>query len=288
MQKRYLSPFLVAFIMLSNSAKSVDIRDAIKQKLIDIKIKWRGPDNSESVSSRHGYNLRMVVQNLTNNNLKVEVPCGSMFTPKDSTRQNMIITEDILVELAPKRQKIQYANGYCCEAKDGAPDLDEVYLIKAPARDRLIKLARYIRDHKLEGYGVQRAIWCISDKHDLEDINMGDTTSVGLIRYAGELRKIPKPEIEKAIVKSLRNNGKVYEQKIPIEIPINKESLIWIMVQDINNNTVKVVMAKQLVPKGTLRHDVGVSSIDLGAGNFYVRVYSQDGFVGEKKFKLDS
>jgi len=288
MQKRNISSLLVIGLLMYSNTKAVNIRDAIKQKLVDVKIKWHGMENSESVSSRHGYNLRMVLQNLTNSDLKIEVPCGSMFTPKDTSRQNMIITEDIMVDLGPKKQKTEYANGYCCEAHDGAPMIDQVYIIRKPAKESLIKLARFIRDHKIQGYGVQRAIWSVSDKYDIDDINTGDTSSVALIRYVGDLRGIAKADIEKAILRSLKNNGKVYEQQIAIEIPIEKESLVWIMIQDVNNHTVKVVAAKQLAVKGILKRDVGVSSIDLGAGDFFVRVYSKDGFIGEKKFRLDS
>lgn len=278
----------VAYMILCTNAICVNLSDAVKQKKIEAKVCWKGMESMQSVSRRHGTNIKIMLRNLTSGNLNIEIPSGFMFTPLDSSKQNMIITDELIVILEPGKQKINYAHGYCCEATDGAPEENEVYLIKKPAEDKLKKVAQYIGSNNLSGYGVQRAIWCMSNNHDLWGINTGDTTATKkLIKYIAEIKGIPEVDANRAIKKALNNDYKIFEQYIPIEVTLNKETLIWIMVQDINNNTVRYALTKERFDKGVLKSEIGVSSIDLGAGDFYIRVYSEEGFLAEKKFRLD-
>lgn len=286
--KKYIEIFIGVFLLLfCVNTYGVSLREAIKQKIIKLEVRWRSIEGVESVSGMHGTNLRVAIQNISKEKITVEVPCGSMFTPLDSTRQNMIIAEDMKFVIGTGEQSAKYAHGYCCEAHDRSPSENEVYLIKKTAGDKLIKLAEFIRDSTADGYCAQRAIWCVSDNYDLWDINAPDPgLTAALIKFTGKLKGVSQSEVDAAIKRAVRNSGKVFEQYINIQVPVLNDTYIWIMIKDINNNTVKYVALKQWVQKGSYQRDIGVSSIDLGPGIFYVRVYSQNGFIAEKQFSL--
>lgn len=277
----------VFLLLFCPDSYSINIRDALKQKIIKVDVRWKYMENAESASRVHGTNLRVTIQNLSGQSITVEVPCGSLFTASDSADQNMIITEDMKFVLQPNAHSTKYAHGYCCEASDHSPDENEQFLIKKPAPDKLVKLTEFIRDNKIEGYGVQRAVWCITNNYDLWDINVPDSgMTAELIKYTGELKGFSEPDISKAIKKAFKNSGKVFEQMINVEVPVEDDMHIWIMIQGINNNTIRYVAMDQPVTKGTYKREFGVSSLDMGAGTFYVRVYSKKGFMAEKQFTL--
>lgn len=281
---------LTCFIILlcTKAATSVNINQALKQKLIQSEIFWKHRAPEETTSLRHGNNLLVKLTNLSGKNIVVEIPAGFMFTAADSTKQNMLITENMQFDLLPLASESKFTQGYCCEATDGSPDEGDAYKIKKQATAQLQQLAEFISKNNFEGYAVQRAIWCVSNKYDLDDINSEDTSLTHkLIDFTGGLMNCSPHQIAQAHTKSQKqSNG--FEKTITLEIPIKSNTTeVWIVIQNINNNSLQTVMKKQRVEKGILKMTFGVSSIDLGSGNFIIRAYSTDSPVVEKKFKLD-
>jgi hypothetical protein len=287
--KKLINIFLsFALLALCANSYGINIREAIKRKLIKVEVRWKAMENAESISRQHGTNLRLTVKNITNGNIAIEVPAGFLFTPVDSTKQNMIIAEDLVFNTKPGQGSTKYAHGYCCEAHDGPPAENELYAIKKPAGDKLVKLAEFIHKDSLEGYAAQRAIWCITNNYDLWDINTSDSVSTKtLIKHTGELKGYSDREIQAAIKRSLKKCDKVFEKIIDLELAFENDTHVWIMIQGINNNTVRYVAQNEKVSKGTFKKEIGVSSLDFGAGTFYIRVYTKNGFMAEKKFVLD-
>lgn len=283
---------LLIFTATTSNNFGINIREAIKQKKIKVDVRWKSPEGAEQLSSMHGENMQVKIQNISAQNLKIEIPTGFMFTPIDESKQNMIITQDMNYDLKPNEQKTTYTHGYCCEASDGGPSEGEIYAIKKSAMPNLVKLAEFLRDSNFNGYGVQRAIWAISNNKDIWNINMDNQTKTNaLITKVGKIKGLPESEITAAIAKNKKaaenRNGNTFEKYIDIQLDIANETEVWIVIQDINNNTLRYVAQKIKLDVGVFKKGIGVSSIDFGAGTFYVRVYSKKGFMTEKKFTLD-
>jgi hypothetical protein len=60
-------------MLLVFSSYALNIREAIKQKLMKTEIRWKAEKNIESVSSRHGKNLCLAIYNITPGNLNIKV-----------------------------------------------------------------------------------------------------------------------------------------------------------------------------------------------------------------------
>ncbi len=287
--KNYLKFSLVSLgIFFITQLSAMHINTALQQKLVKATAQWNPSSQEENSSLRHGNNLMVTLKNISGKSQEIEIPEGYMFTAQDSSKQNMLITDLLVYTLLPGQSQVKSVYGYCCEANDGSPNTADVYEFKKAAQPNLQSLARFSNENKLEGYGVQRAIWCVSDKRDLSSINTEDSAGLHkLISFTGNLMNYSPAEIEKAYHKAL-NGGKDFEKMIRLEIPVSSdESKIWIVIQNVNNTTLQTVMKKQAVGKGLFVKQFGVSSIDLGKGNFTVRVYSTDRPVQEVEFHLD-
>jgi hypothetical protein len=200
----------------------------------------------------------------------------------------MMIADDMEYNIAPLHKMTKYAHGYCCESHDSGPAENSVSLIKEPASAKLIQLANFARDNKIEGYGLQRAVWCVSNDHPLEEIQADEPENTKkLIEFTGPLKGYSDGEIKKLYALAAKRGGKVYEKMVNINLPVERDTYMWILIQDVNNNTVKTVMTKQVVKKGVFQKNIGLSSLDYGSGTFIVRVYSTDKAVVEKRVKLD-
>jgi hypothetical protein len=280
---------LIFSIGISCFCSAIPFENALKKGWIKEETKWKVKSQEETSSLRHGSNLSITLINLTSNTFTIEIPSGTLFTAVDSSKQNMLLTENLQVDLLPLQSKTSFCNVYCTEAKDGAPNDNDRYETHKPAIHNLQKLANFVNQKKYEGYGVQRAIWCISNSNNLSDISASDTSQLReLIYFTGNLANYKPAEIEKAFYKAA-SGGKEFEKLITLEIPIHTdESEIWIVIQNINNITQQTVMKRQKVGKGLMKKQFGVSSIDLGTGDFVVRVYSTDMPVVAQKFSLKS
>ena len=176
-----MKTFLLRILLLlsiSNYCFSTNIREAINKHWVREETKWKIKATEETSSLRHGSNLSVKLINLTSNTLQIEIPSGTLFTARDSSKQNMLVTHELLVDLLPHQSVTNFCTGYCCEASDGAPSDEDIYTIHKPASEKLISLSEFVNQKEFEGYGVQRAIWCISNSKNLSDISAGDTAQL--------------------------------------------------------------------------------------------------------------
>ena len=268
---------------------ALSLQDALHKKWISVESKWKNKAPEETSSLRHGKNLWLKLNNLSAQTLQIDVPPGTMLTAEDQSKQNMLLTEALQFNLKPKESSSKFCRAYCCEATDAAPADNENYLLKAPANEKLQQLAQFVNQKNFEGYGVQRAIWCLSNKNNLSDINAEDSAQTReLIYFTGNLEGYKPEEILKCYQKTL-NGGKEFERLLALEIPVNSdETEVWIVIENVNNNKLQTVLKKTKPGKGIFKKQFGVSSIDLGYGDFVVRVYSTDRPVSRTSFSLRS
>lgn len=279
---------IILLLVCVTAVQAISLKQALKEKKILLYVKWKTQENEENNSLRHGNNLLISLKNLGNSPLDVEIPAGFLFTAAEDSRQNMLLTMEVDFALMPQQLLVKSAHGYCCEANDKSPLDEDNYLVKQDAGKELNELARYVAAQKLSGYAVQRAIWCVSDKKDLDLIQDEDTSvSRRLIGFTGKLMNTSELEITKALRKAIRGS-KACEKAIKVNLPILAEGeQIWIVIQNINNINLQTVMTKQVVARGYFEKQFGVSSLDLGKGNFVVRIYSTHKPVQSIPFTLD-
>jgi hypothetical protein len=175
--KHFTFSFTLALLFFSTLfVQAVNLHDVLKNKLVREESFWKTKAPEETTSLRHGSNMCLKITSLSNKLLTVQVPAGTLFTASNSAHQDMLLTQEMEINLLPYQSVTRYCSVYCCESSDGAPQDLERYSIQKVAPEKLIKLADFVDEKKYEGYAVQRAIWCISNAHNLSDISSADSS----------------------------------------------------------------------------------------------------------------
>lgn len=263
------------------------LNDALAKNLIKADIKWKSRSKEESVSDRYGKNITVTLKNLSSQHLDIEVPCGYTFKPENDKLQNMLVTELLVFDLKPNESQTRYSHAYCCEAHDGGPSEDEPYKAGKMAKSELVQLANFIKENNYQDYAAQRAIWAVSDKSPLSYIYTDDTTELRkMIHFTGKLTGAGHEEISEALNKN-KGAAKKVMARVNIDIPVEKDAYIWIVVHDPNNVNMKTLMTKTFVQAGKFQKNFNISSVDLGAGLYTVRIYSDNKAVKELPVLLE-
>jgi hypothetical protein len=280
----------LTFCWVSASVQTVqamNLKDAIKNKLVKANVRWMSNSDEQGCSDRYGKHIGIELKNISQRNVDIDIPCGFVFFPADSSKQNMLITEQMAYTLKPGEIQTKYTYAYCCEAHDGGPNENEVYKPGRMAKEALVKLADFIREKKYQDYGAQRAIWAVSDNNPIEDIYADSAQEASeLIHFTGNLKGYRPAMLDSLSAKVISKHKKV-ETTIHCSVPFDNDTYVWAMVEDLNNVNYKTVVTKQAVSKGTFERNFSFSSIDYPSGDYVLRIYSTDKSVVEMPFRLD-
>jgi hypothetical protein len=277
----------VAVLLVCKQSEAMNVFDAQKSGAISLDVIWKSPEGEAGMSANHASNLRMRLKNKTRMNMLIDVPAGTMFTALNGPVQNMITVDNIQLELPAYGESSKYMHGYCCEATDGPPSEGDRYVLDKPAIPELLKLSAFIAENNMNGYGVQRSIWCVSNQRFLGDINSGDSSETKkLILFTGKLLGKPEMDIINAMKYSYRKKDLNFEVMVKLEVPIDRKREIRIVVHDVNNHALRLVQRNKAVEPGIYKQTIGISSLDFGSGKFKIRVYSDEGFYMEKEAEV--
>lgn len=101
--------------------------------------------------------------NISNKTIEVNIPNGSVIEPKDESFQNFIITEQLIVQLAPKATKTVPLLAMCIESTDKAPIEDCEYTFNGMANKQLIQLSEFVESKKQYEPDAQFLMWDIAE-----------------------------------------------------------------------------------------------------------------------------
>ncbi len=128
---------------------------------------------------------------LTNRHKKMEllIPAGWHFSAEDTTVQNALTTQEVLVSLEKDQKRTLRLHAFCTNASKRSPQIDQAYISKGPAEGNMKELAQYIHRNKIEPGEVQGAVWSLSD-----DLNLTGIAHIGLAAFVAKLTGQPVPE----------------------------------------------------------------------------------------------
>lgn len=128
---------------------------------------------------------------LTNRHKKMElhIPAGWHFAAEDTTVQNALTTQEVLVSLEKDQKRTLRLHAFCTNSSKLSPRLDQAYSSKGPAEGKMKELAQYVHRSKIEPGAVQGAVWSLSDGLDLTGIVHAD-----LAAFTAKLTGQPVPE----------------------------------------------------------------------------------------------
>jgi hypothetical protein len=120
-----------------------------------------------------GTSMVVIVRNLTKSKLKLDLPKGTLFYPKNEGKQTLVAAESQLVELEGGGEQKINVSGYCTELHDHCSTVfSKVGITQNP---KLGQLLSFMDSLKItETSTIQHSIWCVTDSARVANVYMDD------------------------------------------------------------------------------------------------------------------
>jgi membrane-bound inhibitor of C-type lysozyme len=124
-----------------------------------------------AVSSHIGECINIGLRNKSKIALNIVLPTGTILLSKDSSAQNMLVTQTQYYALEPGQQVMGRLYALCAELKKNAPDVYVGYNV-GPVTDNsnLLRLAQVIESTGAQNKAGQYAVWAITDLATQKDL----------------------------------------------------------------------------------------------------------------------
>lgn len=167
---------------------SLELAQAVAAKKIVVQVKGLG--------GYHGKCIRLGIKNITTQTIVINVTEGWVFVSDDTTVQDLIVIQPLIVAVKPG--EIQYAevNTMCTQSHNACPSRAENFSLGKKAEGDLLKLAQYLGQNKYLSSTAQSAVWAVADRSNMKDIYGQNLAEVkGIAKMVSELLQIPMPTV---------------------------------------------------------------------------------------------
>ncbi|MFY0651025.1 MAG: hypothetical protein JXQ96_03280 [Cyclobacteriaceae bacterium] len=171
--KHHLLPILVLFFITTYSVKAIDtlkISDAVLKKRISLIAEGNGGLGEKSVS--------LTLRNNVSSSLLILIPAGQILNSADADAQDLIVLEEIIVSLPPKKEGTTILAGACTQMSNYAPKKGESYNLGQIAVGPLLKVAQIVSDNNFSNVNAQAAVWGITDGGSINNIHGGRDVNI--------------------------------------------------------------------------------------------------------------
>lgn len=226
----------------------------------------------ENVTGTH-YSAPLIIQveNLRSKNVQIELDNGYILQPKDSDEQDMIITNDLIVKLAPNESKEAFIYAMCIEQQDRAPGEDSKYSVGELASTNMRNLSAFIQEKKQFEPDAQFLMWEIADgaygEEEIDDFVLSDNGEVWILDLEGE-RLEPTREYSDEAEQEQRQlmvHGN-------FEMNFSREKNVHIAMFNENNVIVKELFKNPKTPMGNTKLDYEFNSLEYEEDVYYVKL----------------
>ena len=244
--------------------------------------------SGNSNSSHYFKPLKITVQNLKQQNVRIVVGLGTIFEPDDSSYQNFIITNEEMICLLPGEQKQAELFAMCMEASDRAPTDEVKYSLSLKTGKKLQALLQLISDRKYFKPEGQYAVWAACGQRSLEDICGYDTTAEKeLMRMVADITGQPVPTLKD--YSSYRCNYYNPPMKLRMggsfDYKLSQPRSISIAMFDKNNIVVRELFKNDLVKAGQHHFEYYFDASAFTDDYYFIRLMA-DGVI-KLELKVD-
>tara|TARA_B110000285_G_scaffold116400_1_gene131919 strand:+ start:902 stop:1768 length:867 start_codon:yes stop_codon:yes gene_type:complete len=272
--------FIASSFLISRSLKnSLDLQTAINQKKITAEIKSNGNYSDESVD--------YVISNNTNQILTIKIPSGTLFHPKDSGEQTLVLIQENVLTLKSKEKREGTFNAYCTESNDNCPTSDDEMTLGRNTNPQLDSLLQHFRNNKINSSQYQQAIWCVTDGKNVSNI-VNNSHYAELREYVSELTGQENTWYSTPQNVQVNSNGSIVSttKAITGEISFhcNKGTQVFQDVHDGNGQKLISTEPYRTVRDGKITYTFTIKVKGWDEGNYYVRLH--DGRTEIKKYSF--
>jgi len=274
------------FLLLSVSAIADNIMsasDAAKKGLISVSFK------GNSNSTHYTAPLSGTFTNLKKKEITIKVENGRTFIAKDSSYQNLVITEERLIVLKSEQKKTLIFHAMCIESSDRSPSDEVLYAMGPMADDKLCKMTQFIGQNKYFNSSAQHAVWVFACGKPLEDIvGMDETGTDNIIKKAAEISGKPVPIKPAAddYIHNLHSTNMKRTIEGFVEYEFSTTENVSIAMFDKNNMVVRELYHNSAEKPGPHKQKFQFDGTVYKDKFYYIRLVVGDKVFYERKFEL--
>ncbi|MEO0469057.1 MAG: hypothetical protein AAF206_05510 [Bacteroidota bacterium] len=254
-----------------SAQQSLSLTEALSQKLVQIAVKGNG--------GYRGACLNLGLKNLTGKYLEIEIPAGQLFASKDTSIQDLMVTEDAMLVLGPRQVKRRNLTTMCTQASNASPSEGEAFSFGKMAQGHLLKLAQNISQNGYQNSTAQSAVWSVANRESIRNIYGQDTTMVrNLASIVSEATGHPIREFilrpRRHHITSIRTSMEVYAPK--------SYSNASLALFDAEGEVVRTYFVNRIIEKGFVQYRLGASHTRGDSAKLYLRLESEGRLIMEK------
>lgn len=183
--------FSVSNPPLITDSTPLDLRSASEANKIEISV----TGNRES--THYMMPIEISITNTTDHDLTIRIPNGQIFTTTSEEVQDVIITREEMIALAPKQQRTLPLYAMCVQQSNSGANELETYELGEMAGGNLAKLTSEIEKRKDFNTLGQYAVWTLTDGDDLNSISGFDMKEALYLKtFVADLMGVPVPEYD--------------------------------------------------------------------------------------------
>ncbi|HLP96291.1 MAG TPA: hypothetical protein VK168_19745 [Saprospiraceae bacterium] len=280
MRKIFLlsSLFLLKSLAISAQKSSpasniYDLKDAIAQKLVSVKVEGKGGHQGET--------LKLVCKNLRGKYLRLRIPQGQLMEPADSAQQTLVVSTELLLAVTAKTPVEATLQTFCTQAGEMSPKAAEVFAIGAMAPAQLCNLLKFMAEKgKTDSPDAQTAVWCL-----LSGRSLGSIGDPELTKFVAEQlgKNVPAYKVKHRTVEYLPGEraelGKALVVEANFTYFLEKDERVLMVLLDSAGKQIKQVSKEELMKAGEHRTGLRLEVYNLNSDKYTLRMQTKSGKV---------
>ena len=282
---------LLLLVVLSAASQAAVQKSGLKAAMD------KGLVRVSAVSTGAMYNkkaLKLQLVNTTRDALQLTVEPALVFRPSDSSYQDLVLSGEEMLALAPGSSGELVVQTFCGKAHASAPGSKLEYRFKRQGDSVMIKTLHYIREKGLfDGLG-QQAIWVLTDNHSLEGIidPQRPKESSELLALMVKLTGRPAPTYFKQYKLNTVAGQPVFEKRVlkivaNLEWRLEEPKALTLGIFNSTGDLVQGIFEEKQMTKGIFKMQVQFEAEGAPRGKYYMRLKDGDVLMKEITVVVD-
>ncbi|MFM2307148.1 MAG: hypothetical protein RLZZ367_1817 [Bacteroidota bacterium] len=278
MRPLYLTTLLL-IAALTHAEGVYKLGDAAQRRLVSINLTGAVADTAYKgdYSSHYGPCMQLQLASNSSEALTIKLEYGYNLVPDDSSLQTMLVTQTLIVKLAPKQKKTCRVYAMCTQAHDGGPSPQSRFELRNRTTGHLLELAELLNRKSYQGTTAQNAVWCLTDDYGLNTIFSTDTAMMfELRRFIAKAKGLTPDKVyaqydEEAETEPVRTMRTNYSGSFTYSF--SRAAKVTIALYDENNQLKKTYLNNEAQNPGEHTFNYAVNGNELNGKRHYIRLY---------------
>ncbi|MBK7886484.1 MAG: hypothetical protein IPJ86_04020 [Bacteroidetes bacterium] len=285
--KTLLAGLMLVCISTATDARTLTFGEAVLNHLIEFQVK------AETNNDRR---MQMTMNNISNDDLEVEIETGRVFYASEEGYQPFVITRTAVIALEKGSRKITWHHARCGNSGAKAPSGKVSFTRSAMGpKDMVITLNKMNGMQIVSSCLYQAVVWHYTNNHSMSDITASDVSEPVLLALTSDIcnreHKSPswysKEYAPPVSGNDLEFSGVASRISAKLNLLLPRESDLEVQLRAENGKVIRIVKVCLHQPPGTLVLPIDLNVHGMTNGKYSICVVNQDKrLVLEREFYI--